>query len=1006
MIHQTLLRRAVAGRDPVLVEFVDTVAPAILIHFATVPALGGSGQARVQDDPCLPAGLPGYSLEAMARFSQKHDQSMVTHILNGIFAAMRVAEKLPPTKALNDLEKRLWLLGYVTHDYTKVYGIKVAAGNLPLIRQAIVCLGEKLNFAAFLPNWQDYLDDIVFLAQNTQTVEGANLNTREFTDLRTHPRRLEVMRLLASFADILVHITSPADVVERGADDRDRATNLNTKLKMLFGADKAPRLAYHRLTEVRGLISNLINNTVMDMLKEQGYEPYLFFPNGVVYLADPGIEAHIEADVLPDAAWARVVDIVGNSDTFGVRRAGTGFIPSSALFELTGLTGVFDAGRRKAMGIATSHAMPRLYGFFTGESVNDVVKRVGDPEQVEQVQEEFVRAKGLPDDVRVDRLGEYLTFVYRTVRDAFKKAPDATPLLLDALGLSKVVSAEEATRQKGGTYFGWFYVAARYIQAHGGIDDSQLNDLMCHLAERIPTWIEMLGITGRTSTAISDSLKNYVVSHVEVDGQLRKRANQDAQFAEELNRYIENKHGRRPVCSLCSSSYDNVEQETTEIPFINQQYSNKNPLAGTAVIRGVCPICRVEMILRRVQQPGLEDGNKPIQLYLYPTYFFTPETARAVKDYLNELEDLNIFGLINHLRKNGFTAGNVITYPGFERGDEEGHSYTVLRPTYSEHDAAGLFSFALRPLGKKPTDTDAWIVPVLYGLALPLLLDLKVVVTPSFVPVFGTGADFRETAVLDAPHGFTRHVLGRDRFRVDEVGEYLIRLLELYDLHLDVFAEPTDFHWAQINAIAKDVATDPLYVFAYYDRKARNAKKPKKGKKGDAQQPSKGIPDWDVDRYIEIYRTLGGEPNMGFIGQIVDAYARFYQAEFGKLDSAYAVLRPLMTAIDTTVESDPQTELDDLILLVAGAVNDDQERVRGGQADGFDPIVTNTALGTYPERIAQSRQRIEEFARLFLEKAFFGYCRGDRAILRERTNRIRSAARFHYLQTYSRKTKS
>jgi len=107
MIHQTLLRRAVAGRDPVLVEFVDTVAPAILIHFATVPALGGSGQARVQDDPCLPAGLPGYSLEAMARFSQKHDQSMVTHILNGIFAAMRVAEKLPSTKALNDLEKRL-----------------------------------------------------------------------------------------------------------------------------------------------------------------------------------------------------------------------------------------------------------------------------------------------------------------------------------------------------------------------------------------------------------------------------------------------------------------------------------------------------------------------------------------------------------------------------------------------------------------------------------------------------------------------------------------------------------------------------------------------------------------------------------------------------------------------------------------------------------------------------------------------------------------------------------
>jgi len=249
-------------------------------------------------------------------------------------------------------------------------------------------------------------------------------------------------------------------------------------------------------------------------------------------------------------------------------------------------------------------------------------------------------------------------------------------------------------------------------------------------------------------------------------------------------------------------------------------------------------------------------------------------------------------------------------------------------------------------------------------------------------------------------------VLGQDRFRVDEIGKYLIRLLELYDLHLDVFAEPTDFHWTQINAIAKDVATDPLYVFAYYDRKARNAKKPKKGKKGDEQQPSKGIPDWDVDRYIEIYHTLGGEPNMGFIGQLVDAYAQFYQAEYSKLDAAYAVLRPLATAISTTVESDPQIEPDDLLLLVAGAINDDQVRVRGDQADGWDPIWRNVSFGTPQERIALSRQKIELFASLFLDNAFVGYCHGDRALLRERANRIRSAARFYYLQTYGRKAKS
>ncbi len=997
MIHQVLLRQAVTGRDPALIDYVEAVAPHILKHMATIAALGGSGRPAVLDLASAPAGLSALPVEVLERFSEKHDQSMATHILNGIFAGMRIAEKLPPAKALNDEEKRLWLLGYTVHDYGKALGGRASAGDLQVIRNSIRCLGDTLNFQGLLPNWKDYLDDITFLAQNTQTVEGANLNVCEFSQLKTHPRRLETLRLLSSYADVLVHITSPADVAERGNDNRDRATNLREKLKILFGADNAPRLAYHRLTEVRGLLSNLINNVAMESLQAQGYEPYLFFPNGVVYIARSDVHAQLDKGALANLVWSRVVDIVNTSESFGVRRSGTGFIASSALFELIGFDGVLQAGRRKAMSITTSHATARLYGFFTGESSNDVLKRVTDSAEVGEVQAELIRAKGLPFDVRVDRLGEYLTFLYRTVRDNYKKVPDVAALLLLQLGLAEEVTREQATVQKGGTYFGWFYVASRYVQNHPGIDDSGIDDLMDCLAQAVTAWIQERGMVARAAGTIADSVKDYVISHTEADSS-PPAASPQSPFARELDLYMAGKDKRQAVCSLCSSPYEGVEQEMTEIPFINQQYSNKNPLAGSAVIRGICPVCRTEMILRRVQQPMLNEDDRPIHIYLYPTYFFTPETALALKAFVNELEDLNIFGLINHLRKNGFATGAFADYPGFESG--QGHSHTVIRARYSEHDAAGLIGFALRPLGRRPTDTDSWILPGLFGLALPLLLGVKAVVTPSFVPVFGTGSDFRETVVLDAPHGFTRHVLGRDRFRVDEVGEYLVRLLRLYDLHLDVFAEANDLHWPQINAVAKDVATDPLYVFAYYERKERGTKARGKGKKGG--NALAGIPPWDLDRYMEIYEALGGEANMGFIGDIVDAYAEFYRAQYGKEDAAYAVLRPLMTAIDTIIDSDPQTGPDDLVLLVAGAINDDQERVRGGQAEGFDPIVINREIGSYPERVALSRQKIERFAWLFLEKAFLGYCHGDQAILRERANRIRSAARFHYLSKYGR----
>ena len=140
---------------------------------------------------------------------------------------------------------------------------------------------------------------------------------------------------------------------------------------------------------------------------------------------------------------------------------------------------------------------------------------------------------------------------------------------------------------------------------------------------------------------------------------------------------------------------------------------------------------------------------------------------------------------------------------------------------------------------------------------------------------------------------------------------------------------------------------------------------------------------------------------MSFIRKTVDAYAAFYRAS--NLKAAYAVLRPLATAMDVTVDSAPKTSADDLLLLVAGALNDDQERVRSGQAEGFDPIATDKSLGTYPERLAISRQKIEAFAQQFLDDVFAGYCNGDRGILRERANRIRSAARFYYLSKYARR---
>lgn len=1050
LLHQMLLRRAVQAdifseaTDQkfvfVLEQFVDTVGAQLLIKFAPIPALGGSGHPAGLTDPDLPPGLISYTAEALANFSKLPDQSLATHILNGIFAGARMAAYVPEEKRLSETELQVWLLGFVVHDYTKVYGIEIKAGELPAIREVITRLGEILHFADFLEDWLIYLDDITFIAQNVQKVRGANLNQSDYPKHRLSWRRLEILRLLGSYADLLVHITGPADVVFRDARGRDTAHNLRFTLADLCGADRAPRLAYHKLSEVRGLLSNLINNAVMDVLEQQGYTPYLFFPDGVVYITHEKEAAQINLDQVISSLWDKLGSVLmGAEDNnqpndteeeskedrleegggLKITRTKDYMKVQPVLYEILSLPKLLEAGKTAALKVRNALTAERL-GAEIADREGLETSRIALKDKKLLFGERgraYAEAERLPVDIRVDQLAEFLGFVQRRVlKELFPKAGWIGAMLLQGLGLSDI-DAARAEAQRSGTPTGWFYVAARYLRDHPGLSPDELAGVMDSVIAHVLCFLDEQGLVMKPRDNMAQAFRSYLSDVITFDGQPLGHSVADitTQIGNELTAYIERKAKNKEVCTLCSSPYDCTPQDISVVLFKGQQYSNKAKIDTSKVVRGICSICSIEMMLRQVQQgmpPKTAQDEKSIAVYLYPTYFFTAETAYVMKLFIDELSDLSMLNLIfKHLEPTGFDVEQVLNYELFTVDEQQARqtqrrTFSLRKPPYGANDPAGLFFFTLRPPMKDPTDTDSWIVPVFYALTLPLLLNVKVVVSSSFVPIYMSGAEFRQTALLDGPHGFTKYVLPDDRFHVNELEASMMRLLRLYQLHLDVFGEPKDMHWGLINTLAKDVATDPLYVFSYYERKQRKPKddEAKRGKKGAGDSSNgDGVPPFTVNRYMAIYETLKTRRNnpMSFIRNIVDAYATFYRAE--NVKAAYAVLRPLATAMDVVVDSDSKTDDDDLLLLVAGALNDDQERVRSGQAEGYDPIATNKALGTYPERLALSRQAIETFAQLFLDQVFKKYCNGDRGILRERANRLRSAARFYYLSKYTRR---
>ena len=459
MIHQELLRRAVAQRkvpNPMLLHFVETLAPQVLLAFSRIPALGGSGAALPgESDATLPPEAIAYPPEVRERFGRANaDQSLSAHLFNGIFAGSYVAEMLPPAKQLRELEWQVWILGFIVHDYTKIHGISLEPRHMPQIRSIIEHQGERLNFAAFLPTWKDYLDDIAFLAQNTQKVKDAAMNWSLYPNLQLDERRILTLRYLASFADVLVHITRPADVAERDSRGRNTAQNLRATLGMLFGTEHPPRLAYHQLTEARGLLSNLINNTLMRALETQGYQPYLFFPDGVVYLVGDGVQAALANEVLLDDLWREVGTTLagigdeqqGASDEgdeandaadieggLRITRTKDYMKVPPVLYELLTPPTLLLAARQAALRVRAALAAERL-----GAEVADVQGLQTSQLAASAKKELFARLgnavlqqEGLPNDVRVDQLAEYLGFIWRRMlRFWFPKAVWPTTCLL------------------------------------------------------------------------------------------------------------------------------------------------------------------------------------------------------------------------------------------------------------------------------------------------------------------------------------------------------------------------------------------------------------------------------------------------------------------------------------------------------------------------------------------------------------------------------------------------
>ena len=580
--------------------------------------------------------------QKIIQWGAKAGQSLYLHILNGIC----VLERLRPILDLDDIEVQVLFSAFSVHDLNKLKQFQNEKRSFNYLANAknVSAALRNLEIERFFPEWQTYLKDIEVLVR----AHSRYHNTYDETlDLNYDPYSLEKDRIL----EYLVPIIRAMDVVDlsKTLDERAKKQDFLKEINSLF-YDVKYKFVYHKVSEQRGILTNLIHNEIVRGLEsEKELLPLLYYPDGVAYLVDQNRDIHITTDEITmfgNCVVNKIEEITRNEFRKFITSGNQGIKVDEKCIALEVSFAeiwneVENKINRKKYNIDDMNAkcLERLEKTRNKSSGTEQKPEIADVE-LQDAQLNLFKQQNLideilsnedthllPSDEDAIRLGEMVrTYYIFLSKHYFKKPTNAWEHIYSLLKLPSVTEGVTCHQQYAifDTLYDRGYIIGRDLY-NADRDFDEIYELIVRDGSQI-----LVDLQSKLETPQSEGefgiLVDYVRKHVDFDFAINRRWD----FATNLKRYVKDNHVQ---CSTCGSEFDTGIWKTADVSsnIKVQQFSNR--LEGGSSRdpkRRVCSVCRIQYMLDKLCY-NVTKSTTTLFIHLSSPSFFTDVLINAFK---------------------------------------------------------------------------------------------------------------------------------------------------------------------------------------------------------------------------------------------------------------------------------------------------------------------------------------------------------------------------------------